>query len=62
MTRIFEMFMSNGARQARTDSARVNQHPVGLSPTATQLLNQSHFSSDEINRAFAEARRFVSGN
>lgn len=62
MTRFFKMLMGTDLRQANVDSsARQNQQSVGLSPAAARLLSQSHFSSDEINRAFAEARRFVSG-
>jgi hypothetical protein len=59
MKQLFKRFMASDVRQANSDLIRKDRLPAGLSPAATRLLRQSKFSSDEINRAFAEAVRVV---
>lgn len=62
MKPLLKHFTPEDVRQANNDLiARKDKVPAGLSPAATRLLRQSSFSPDEINRAFAEARRIVSG-
>ncbi|MEC5162348.1 hypothetical protein ACFDR9_001065 [Janthinobacterium sp. CG_23.3] len=62
MKQVLKRFTCDDVRQANNDLiARKDKVPVGLSPAATRLLRQSRFSRDEINRAFAEARRLVNG-
>jgi hypothetical protein len=59
MSNFFKIFKA--VRQMHVEPvAHTHQGQVRLSPTTTRLLNKSQFSSDEINRAFAEARRVVS--
>jgi hypothetical protein len=60
MKQLFKRFMASDVSQANSDLiVRKDRLPAGLSPAATRLLRQSKFSSDEINRAFAEAVRVV---
>lgn len=60
MKAVLKRFTSDDVRRANNDLiVRADKAPAGLSPAATKLLRQSRFSADEINRAFAEARRVV---
>lgn len=62
MKNLFKRFTADEVRQANSDvMAKKAKVPAGLSPAATRLLRESHFSRDEINSAFAEARRSVNG-
>lgn len=62
MKNLFRYFTADDVRQANSDvMARKEKVPAGLSPAAARLLRESHFSGDDINRAFAEARRSVNG-
>lgn len=61
MKQLLKRFTADDVRQANSDLiARKDKVPAGLSPASTRLLRQSQFSSDDINRAFAEALRVVS--
>ncbi|NHZ79517.1 hypothetical protein F2P44_09530 [Massilia sp. CCM 8695] len=61
MKPVLKHLTSEDVRPANNDLiARKVTVAVGLSPAATRLLRQSRFSREEINRAFAEARRVVS--
>ena len=62
MKNLFKRFTQDDVRQANSDvMARRDRVRAELSPVSTRLLRQSHFSGEEINRAFAEARRVVIG-
>ncbi|NHZ97831.1 hypothetical protein [Massilia sp. CCM 8734] len=62
MKPVLKRFTSDDVRQANNKLiARKDKVPDGLSPAATKLLRHSRFSPEEINHAFAEARRVVSG-
>ncbi|MDQ1816110.1 hypothetical protein RBA41_22695 [Massilia sp. CCM 9210] len=62
MKPVLKLFTSDDVRQANNDLiARKDKVPAGLSPASKRLLRQSSFTPDEINRAFAEARRVVGG-
>lgn len=62
MNPVFKHFTFAYLRQANNDFAsRKDKAPAGLSPVSQRLLRQSSFTPDEINRAFAEARRIVGG-
>jgi len=62
MKNLFKRFTQDDVRQANSDVIdHRDRMTVELSPVSTRLLRQSHFSGEEINRAFAEARRLVNG-
>ncbi|MCY0913114.1 hypothetical protein [Massilia antarctica] len=61
MKPVLKRVASADVRPANELIARKVTVPVDLSPAAARLLRQSRFSREEINRAFAEARRIVSG-
>jgi hypothetical protein len=62
MKQLFKVFTGDDARRANDDLiAGKNKMPSGLSPVSNRILREFRFSRDEINRAFAEAHRVVSG-
>lgn len=58
----FKIFNVEDVRRVNRDviAGKAN-NTTGLSPAASRILRQSRFTREDINRAFAEARRLVGG-